>query len=301
MHHGLYLHLRRLQRHGHIHWIDGRPQLLWLIIPGQGDLAEGVLLGPDAGHQSRRPRLHPRPWPPPPCHCPLGLSLAPTGQPQHATVTAPDILGGASATASWVVRGDTEGSYDITASYAGRLEPFGTTVAMQAAQPTEPLHVWGGSALEMTVDADKAVYDRYPYRVRIGLTNKADVPIYNATVEFLKDGKVNYIYQPTRHWSRALRPSPQATPSGPMTTFSPPKSPESLNLARSFVKKTAGDVEPPTKIVSHQPLQTPSTAPVLHAFRLANGVGLLWDPVAGPPPTRSIARPTGRRTSPPHP
>ena len=99
------------------------------------------------------------------------------------------------ATATWVLRGDTEGCYDLTASYAGTLEPFGDTVTVHAATDKQ-LHVWGGSALELTVDADDEANDRYPYHVTVGLKNVADVPVYNPTLQLLTEGKKNYIYQP---------------------------------------------------------------------------------------------------------
>src|SRR5439155_26161825 len=127
---------------------------------------------------------------------PAGLSLAPTPTPQRETVGVPDIPGGASGTATWLVRGDTEGFYNLTSSYAGSLQPFGDTIAVHAAT-AKPLHVWGGSALKLTVDADDAATARYPYHVIVGLKNVADVPIYNASLELLTTAKKNYIYQPT--------------------------------------------------------------------------------------------------------
>ena len=36
----------------------------------------------------------------------------------------------------------------------------------------------------------------YPYHVTVGITNVADVPMYNVSLELLKDGRKNYIYQP---------------------------------------------------------------------------------------------------------
>ena len=59
---------------------------------------------------------------------PSGLSLAPTSQPQRLTQPLADIPGGQAGTASWVVRGDKEGYYDLEAHYSASLEPLGTTV-----------------------------------------------------------------------------------------------------------------------------------------------------------------------------
>lgn len=100
---------------------------------------------------------------------PNGLSLAPTAVPQSATTTLDAIPGGQSKTATWVLRGDKEGSYDLAASYAGTLEPFGDTVTVYAVTE-QPLHVWGGSALQLTVDADDTAREHYPYHVTVGLS-----------------------------------------------------------------------------------------------------------------------------------
>src|SRR5262249_32606457 len=83
-----------------------------------------------------------------------GMSLAPTVVKQAYTQSLPDIPGEGSATAQWVLRGDTEGEYNIAATYAATLEPFGRTLNLSAATTT-PVHVWGASAIQLTVDVDK--------------------------------------------------------------------------------------------------------------------------------------------------
>ena len=42
-----------------------------------------------------------------------------------ATVTLPDIPGGTSATTSWILRGDTEGFYNLNATVAAQLATVG--------------------------------------------------------------------------------------------------------------------------------------------------------------------------------
>jgi PKD repeat protein len=262
-----------------VQWVNNEPQLLWLIIPGKASWLKEFfnvqmmvtnLASPGfvLDHGAATLPL------------PSGLSLAPTATPQKATVALPDIEGGHSATASWVVRGDVEGYYDLTSSYAGSLEPFGKSVNLTAVAQNK-LHVWGGSALKMTVDADADVYDRYPYRVRIGLKNVADVPVYNATVELLKQGKLNYIYQPREALQQATA---EIAPGDTFWTDDYILAPEitgTLDLAHSFVRKTAGDVDLPDTIVSHPPLRTPETTPLLQAVGLNGAVGLLWEEVPG--------------------
>ena len=80
------------------------------------------------------------------------------------------ISGGQSGTATWILRGDEEGDYIIQADVIGTLEPFSIPVSF-AAETTDPLRVWGGSALRMVVDVEDSVWADYPYRVRVGLVN----------------------------------------------------------------------------------------------------------------------------------
>jgi PKD repeat protein len=262
-----------------VRWVNNQPQLLWLVIPGKASWLKEFfdvqmmvtnLASPGITITNGAATLE----------LPDGLSLAPTASPQKAVVSVPDVPGGTSATVNWVVRGDAEGYYNLTASYAGTIEPFGKPINMTAATQNK-LHVWGGSALQMIVDADADVYDRYPYHVRIGLKNVADVPVYNATVELLKEGKLNYIYQPREALQQATA---EVTPGDTFWTDDYILAPEitgTIDLEHSFVRKTAGDVDLPDKIVSHPPLQTPSTAPLVVTVGVKGAVGLLWDSVPG--------------------
>ena len=76
---------------------------------------------------------------------PAGMSLAPTAKQQAITESLPDIPGEGSSTAHWILRGDTEGEYNLSATYAASLEPFGRTINLSATTTT-PVHVWGASS-----------------------------------------------------------------------------------------------------------------------------------------------------------
>ena len=106
---------------------------------------------------------------------PPGLSLAPTARGEHLTVPVPDIPGGGSATAHWIVRGDIEGEYVLGATYGATLEPFGRSVSLRGVME-EPLKVWGGSALQLTVEVDDEVGNGYPFHVRVGLEERRRRP-----------------------------------------------------------------------------------------------------------------------------
>jgi Ca2+-binding RTX toxin-like protein/PKD repeat protein/flagellar hook assembly protein FlgD len=261
-----------------VSYIHDRPQLLWLVIPGKATWLKEFfsvqmmvtnLADPDFTLENGSATLT----------VPAGLSLAPTAVAQSPTATLEPIPGGQSRTATWVLRGDTEGRYDLSASYAGTLEPFGDTVTMQAATDRQ-LHVWGGSALELVVDTDDTATTGHPYHVSVGLKNVADVPVYNPTIELLKEGKKNYIYQPRE---QLVVTTAELAPGQTLSRdyILVPTITGTLNLERSFVSKTAGDVELPAKITSHPPVNPPDQAPEIEAFGMKGKVGLTWDPVPG--------------------
>ena len=110
---------------------------------------------------------------------PSGLSLAPTTTPQTLDHVLPDIPGGQSTETSWVLRGDTENFYTLAAQYSGSLEPSGVPIHLSASTAPNALHVWGGSALHLIVDADTSAAVGSPYRIRVGMQNVADVPMFN--------------------------------------------------------------------------------------------------------------------------
>ena len=212
---------------------QGQRQLVWMVIPGKSKwlkeffdvqlMVTNLAVGDDFVIDQGSARLT----------LPEGLSLAPTSSPQSATVDFPAVPAGQSRTVDWFLRGDAEGEYPVSASYTGVLQPFGETISLDA-QPTRPIHVWGGSAFKLSVDADDRADAGNPYHVTVGITNVADVPMYNVSLELLKDGRKDYIYQPREqlaHFDDAI---------GPGETFSHeyilvPKTSGDLDLTKSFV------------------------------------------------------------------
>jgi hypothetical protein len=203
---------------------------------------------------------------------PAGLSLAPVNPAPSITHTVSDIPAGGSVASDWVLRGDLEGYYGVSATYTGTLDPGAFPLSFQIATQPGAIHVWGGSAIQMTVDTDNAATLGDPYLVRVGLTNASDVPVYNAGVELLTTGRLNYIYQPDQQlgyetsviepgatfWTDYYRLIPEIT--------------GTLDLSQSFVKQTGGNVDPTSTIVSH-----PATpADPLTATSEQDGVHLSW-------------------------
>jgi flagellar hook assembly protein FlgD/PKD repeat protein len=179
-----------------VSYTDGSPTVLWMVIPGEAkwlkeffnvSVVVSNLARSDFSFQHGTVSL---------AGLPAGVSLAPTAVAQSLVQSVPDVPGGQSVEATWVVRGDTEGFYSLAAQYSGTLEPTGSSIVLDAATSPNALHVWGGSALHLIVDTDASAVAGSPYRVRIGLQNVADVPMFNPAVTFLEQGRVNYIYEP---------------------------------------------------------------------------------------------------------
>ena len=184
--------------------VGGQPIIIWLVIPGEARWLKEFFevrmvvsnLAPepftfDAGTASLDA-------------LPDGLSLAPTAEPQQLAQSLPDIPAGGSAAATWIVRGDTTGDYELTANYAASLEPIGAPLSMVARTAAGALKVWGGDALSMRVLAEERLIEGHPYRVVVEMENVSDIPVYNLAVELKEEGKLNYIYQPREELTRSI-------------------------------------------------------------------------------------------------
>jgi hypothetical protein len=263
---------------GQVTGTPNQPAIMWMIIPGQAQwlkeffdvkvLVSNLAPAPfsfDSGTVSLDA-------------LPAGLSLAPTAVPQQTTQAMANIPAGGSQSVDWVLRGDAEGFYGVSATYQGILDPvLQTPLNFPIATAPGAIHVWGGSALQMTVDADSVANAGDPYLVRVGFRNVSDVPVYNFTVQLLDSpSRLNYIYQPLEQlaqgtaaiqpgatfWSKYYRLIPTIT--------------GILNPALSYVTKTGGNVTlPPPAIISH-PAAAASSVPVLSASSQSDGVHLSW-------------------------
>ncbi len=213
---------------------------------------------------------------------PEGLTLAPTADPQTPTVDMADVAGGGdSQSVTWIVRGDEEGLYNLTASYTGTLDPVGASVNLSATT-AEPLRVWGGSALEMTVTADDVAEAHHPYRVSLTLTNVTDgssdpAPVYNPVLELKADAAENWIAQPAERFEQGTDEIP---PGGTFTAdyVLVPTISGVLNVAGSFVFHVGEGPDLPDTIVS-QPRELP--VPAFAATPQPGALDLSWDPVVG--------------------
>ena len=261
------------------YWVDGAPLLSSLVIPFRATFLKEFYdvslivnnLAP-SGFDLRNGSAS--------IEVPGGMSLAPTAKPQSLDVDLPDVPGGGSAKAHWVLRGDKEGEYDVAAHYGATLEPFGRSVKLDA-RTAEPIKVWGGSALKLEVDVDDEALDGYPYKVFVKLKNVADVPVYNPSVELLKEGRHGYIEQPRQRREYAIRElAPGAThTAGPFVIVPEPTG--KVDLTQLLIRKTAGDVELEGTIVTHPRSPKFSETPEVEARGYGDKLVLDWEPVPG--------------------
>ena len=258
---------------GTVQQVHGQPTITWMILPGKASFLKQFFnvqmlvqnLAPSSlSFTSGSATLA----------LPAGLSLAPTPTPQQLTQTMADIAGGSSATAQWIVRGDTEGIYDLSANYSGLLQPFAAPVSLVATSAS-PLKVWGASAISFVVTADDNATTGYPYLATVGLTNVADVPIYNVALSLANQFGSNFIYQPKQNLSAS------ATEIDPGQTVQirlrlVPEVTGGLDLSRSFVANIGGVSSSPSSITS-QPAALPSTFPTLTVASQPDGIHLQWE------------------------
>ena len=105
---------------------------------------------------------------------PNGLSLASTDLSNSISRTINTIEGGSEETVTWIVKGDSQGSYNISVDFEGVLLPFG--IPVKAHFPNEtPIAVIGGDALHLNIKAGHG-------KASFTLTNVSDKDVYNAKV-----------------------------------------------------------------------------------------------------------------------
>ena len=125
---------------------------------------------------------------------PGGLSLAATKSGQTMTKEFGDIEGQECALASWIVKGDESGSYEIRADFSANMEPFHVPIHREFVAKQD-VTVSAGEGLYMIVQPDSAVfYDEESY-IYFSLQNRSDHDFYNVKTTFgsAKEGAQQYV------------------------------------------------------------------------------------------------------------
>ena len=255
--------------------VDGHPVVVWMGMPVGGGFMKQFFeikllvtnLAPSeirfAGGQAT-------------LNLPAGMSLAPTADPQSLSVAIPDIPGGGSRGADWVVRGDSAGSYSPTISYTARLQPFDTPIALSAQTP-QPLRIWGAAdALRVLVDADDTAVRGEPYRVRLGVRNVSSgadaASVYNPSVS-IGDGE-GFIYQPRQRRTFAIDGVAPGQTYWTDDVILIPRAGGHLDVLSSVVADAAGGAAGTGGVVEHTPQRT-------YGFKGYRDGTLRWKAVPG--------------------
>ncbi len=109
---------------------------------------------------------------------PEGLSLAGVKSGQTQTTKLPDIGGQETASASWIVRGDETGTYDLSASFHGVLQPFEADLDAQFKAQME-CEVEGGRGIVIYVSPEGAYYPGENYYIQFRIVNESGRNFYN--------------------------------------------------------------------------------------------------------------------------
>lgn len=123
---------------------------------------------------------------------PEGLTLVQTDNTAGSPVVSIDeVPGQSSATVSWILRGDQEGSYQLTADYSGVLAEFDEEIFTTFVSE-EPIVVYGMSAVKMIAEVNTSVnYDAFYFN--LSLENVSDIDVNLPSIEIIDNVLSTYL------------------------------------------------------------------------------------------------------------
>ena len=125
---------------------------------------------------------------------PEGMSLAEMvdGE-QNLEQTIDFIDKGQNQSIHWYVRGDKEGTYNISATLSGKTMPFAEEFHYEY-EAQSPIKVYAGSAMQLTFEIPDAAFYNQDYTVKITLENVSNKTLYNVNhaITGLKQCKITY-------------------------------------------------------------------------------------------------------------
>lgn len=118
---------------------------------------------------------------------PNGLSLAEMSDGiQSVTASLGTITPGGSASHHWYVRGDAEGDYTLSGNVTGTRVGGGLSEDIAVGFTTQdPISVLAGSAMKLTIEAERRAIIGEPYNMRFTLQNVSDKSLYNVNFDVL--------------------------------------------------------------------------------------------------------------------
>ncbi len=113
---------------------------------------------------------------------PDGLTVMDTENSESSNVVLVDsIQGQTTKSINWIMRGDREGEYMISADYSGILSDFNTAVNTTF-EASKPMKVFGTSAVKLIVEVDRSIkYDSLYFN--LSLMNVSDIDVYKPSVD----------------------------------------------------------------------------------------------------------------------
>ena len=125
---------------------------------------------------------------------PDGMSLVPAaGKEDHALVKVPEIPGQTTKTVSWILRGDQEGTYQLSANYSGILSAFDEPI-YATFLAKEPLKVYGLSAVKLIAELNSTTTND-AFHFNLALENVSDIDVNMPSVEVLEHVLNTYLTQ----------------------------------------------------------------------------------------------------------
>ena len=107
-----------------------------------------------------------------------GLTLMDTNHTSaDPEISMGSIAGGEAAIAEWILRGDTPGTYNLSADFSAVLRDFGANVEARFTSK-EPVEVRNGQNLWLDIVAESSILEYTDGAVRVGFRNEDENPVY---------------------------------------------------------------------------------------------------------------------------
>lgn len=135
-------------------------------------------------------------------NCPEGLTVMDTAVSESSNVKFGTLQGQSSKEINWILRGDEEGSYTVSADYYGILDRFNETIN-ETFTAEEPITVYGQTAVSVNVNVPSSMYYNQ-FQFEVAMTNTSPADVYGTSVDVgsvissafgAKGGGVPQIYQ----------------------------------------------------------------------------------------------------------